>query len=166
MLDRLHREGVSVAKSKYEELVKPYLKEIESWKRTGSTDEQIAKNLGIAKVTLYDYKNKHPELSERLKKGKEHAVADLKSELWELAHKHTLKTKKIYIRNNADGSESKFTEITEKEIDSSPIAINMLLKNIDRDGKWSDNPQGISLREQELELKRLEMELNNIGAIE
>lgn len=155
-----------MAKSKYEEFVKPYLKEIESWKRTGSTDEQIAKNLGVSVNTFNEYKKKYREFSESLKKGRSHAVADLKSELWDLAHKHTLKTKKIYIRNNADGSESKFTEITEKEIDSSPIAINMLLKNIDRDGKWSDNPQGMSLREQELELKRLEMELNNIGPIE
>ena len=58
------------------------------------------------------------------------------------------------------------TEIVQIDVDPSHVAINMMLKNVDRDGKWSDNPQGMSLREKELELKRLEMELNNIGAIE
>lgn len=44
---------------------------IEGWARDGLTDEQIAENMGIAASTLYDWKNKYPEVSESLKKGKE-----------------------------------------------------------------------------------------------
>lgn len=44
---------------------------IEGWARDGLTDEQIADNIGIAASTLYDWKNKYPEVSESLKKGKE-----------------------------------------------------------------------------------------------
>lgn len=41
------------------------------WARDGLTDEQIAHNIGITAATLYVWKNKYPEISETLKKGKE-----------------------------------------------------------------------------------------------
>ena len=41
------------------------------WARDGLTDEQIAKNLGIAYSTFREYKNKYSALSAALKKGKE-----------------------------------------------------------------------------------------------
>ena len=44
---------------------------IEGWARDGLTDEQIAHNMGIHPSTLYDWKKKHPDISEALKKGKE-----------------------------------------------------------------------------------------------
>lgn len=47
------------------------LLKIEGWARDGLTDEQIAQNIGIHISTLYDWKNKYPELSEALKRGKE-----------------------------------------------------------------------------------------------
>lgn len=155
-----------MAKSKYEEFVKPYLEQIETWKKTGATDEQIAKQLGISKVTLYEYVKKHSELSERLKKGKDIFVAELKNSLASLCFKHKLEKKIIRKRQTVDGETVTHTEIVQIEVDPSPVALNMMLKNVDRDGKWSDNPQGMSLREQELELKRLEIELNNIEVIE
>lgn len=155
-----------MAKSKYEEFVKPYLEQIETWKKTGATDEQIAKQLGISKVTLYEYVKKHSELSERLKKGKAVFVAELKNSLASLCFRHKLEKKIIRKRQTVDGETVTHTEIVQIEVDPSPVALNMMLKNVDRDGKWSDNPQGMSLREQELELKRLEIELNNIEVIE
>lgn len=51
---------------------------IEGWARDGLTDEQIAHNCGCATSTLYVWKEKYPELSEALKKGKE--VVDIKVE--------------------------------------------------------------------------------------
>ncbi|MBQ2582236.1 MAG: transposase [Ruminococcus sp.] len=151
-----------MAKSKYDEYVKPYLEQIEIWKKNGATDEQIAKNLGISKVTFYEYVKKHSELSERLKKSKEVFVAELKNSLATLCFKHKLEKKIIRKRQTADGDTVTNTEIVQIEVDPSPVAINMLLKNIDREGKWSDNPQGQSLREQELELKKMMIELENI----
>ena len=44
---------------------------LEGWARDGLTDEQIAKNMGIAPSTLYEWKKKSKEFSESLKKGKE-----------------------------------------------------------------------------------------------
>ncbi len=44
---------------------------LEGWARDGLTDEQIAKNIGIATSTFYEWKKKQIEFSEALKKGKE-----------------------------------------------------------------------------------------------
>ena len=61
-----------MAKGKYEEWLTPEgLLKIEGWARDGLVDEQIAHNMGIHTATLYDWKNKHNEISEALKKGKE-----------------------------------------------------------------------------------------------
>ena len=69
---------ITIAKSKYETEVEPRFLEIEAWKRDGLTDEQIAKNLGIAYSTFREYKNKYSAFSAVLKKGKE--VADIEVE--------------------------------------------------------------------------------------
>ena len=44
---------------------------LEGWARDGLSDEQIAKNIGIARTTLYDWKNKYSDIKDVLKKGKE-----------------------------------------------------------------------------------------------
>lgn len=48
------------------------------WARSGLVDEQIAHNMGISCATLYDWKNRFPEIAEALKKGKE--VVDIEVE--------------------------------------------------------------------------------------
>lgn len=64
-----------MAKGKYEYWLTPEgLVLLEGWARDGLTDEQIAHNMGIASSTLYDWKKRHPEISESLKRGK--AVVD------------------------------------------------------------------------------------------
>ena len=44
---------------------------IEGWARDGLRDEQIAHNIGIRRETLWDWKKKHDNISNSLKKGKE-----------------------------------------------------------------------------------------------
>jgi transcriptional regulator with XRE-family HTH domain len=44
---------------------------IEGWARDGLTDEQIAHNMGISRSTLAEWKKKHSDISDALKKGKE-----------------------------------------------------------------------------------------------
>ena len=44
---------------------------LEGWARDGLTDEQIAKNIGINRTTLYDWKKKETNIANALKKGKE-----------------------------------------------------------------------------------------------
>jgi len=66
-------------RGKYEEwLTKEGLLKIEGWARDGLTDEQIAKNMGISRSTLNEWKNKYSDILDTLKKGKE--VVDLQVE--------------------------------------------------------------------------------------
>lgn len=68
-----------MAKGKYQRWLEPDgLLLLEGWARDGLTDEQLAEKMGINPATLYDWKNKHPEISEALKKGKE--IVDIQVE--------------------------------------------------------------------------------------
>ncbi len=58
------------AKSKYDTLVKPHLKEINEKVRQGVTEAAIAKALGISVASLNNYRNKYPEFAEALSKNK------------------------------------------------------------------------------------------------
>ena len=61
-----------MAKGKYQEWTSQEgLVKLEGWARDGLTDEQIAGNAGINPATLYVWKQKYPEISEALKRGKE-----------------------------------------------------------------------------------------------
>lgn len=147
-------------KSKYDECVKPYLKQIAKWKRVGATDEQICEQLSISKTSFYEYQKKYAEFAESLKKGRTELVMDLRGELARIAFKHTLETKKRYIREDiATKHKIQYTEITTKEVDGDIAAINLLLKNLDEN--WSNDPQNLALRKQELELRKAIAEANN-----
>lgn len=61
-----------MAKRKYEYWLTPEgLIKLEGWARDGLTDEQIAKNIGINRDTLYRWKKAYPDFSDALKRGKE-----------------------------------------------------------------------------------------------
>lgn len=66
------RKNKGGRRGKYHEwLTDEGLIKLEGWARDGLTDEQIAHNIDISPSTLYEWKNKYPEISEALKKGKE-----------------------------------------------------------------------------------------------
>lgn len=44
---------------------------LEGWARDGLSEEQIAKNMGIGRTTLYEWKQKEPNIANTIKKGKE-----------------------------------------------------------------------------------------------
>lgn len=57
---------------KYEKwLTDEGLLRIEGWARDGLTDEQIAKNMGVSRSTLNDWKKRFPDILDALKNGKE-----------------------------------------------------------------------------------------------
>ena len=63
---------IPIAKGKYQEwLDQDKLILLQGWARDGLTDEQIAHNIGINKVTLYDWKKRFANFANALKKGKE-----------------------------------------------------------------------------------------------
>lgn len=148
-------------KSKYFENIKPHLAKIREYKMQGATDEQICSVFDISQSTFYEYKKKYPEFSEAIKKGIAELVLDLRGELVKAAKNHKLETRKVYIKQDlATGEKSQITEITTREVDGDVAAINLLLKNLDREN-WANDPQVLSLRQQELELRKAIAEANN-----
>lgn len=141
-------------KSKFEENVKPHLDKIREWKKTGATDKQICQMLDISKTSYYEYLQKYPEFTEANKKGTTEFCFTLRGELAKLATKHSLETKKQYIKVDQEtGNKTQYTEITTREVDADPAAINLLLKNLDKEN-WANDPQNLSLKQQELELRK------------
>lgn len=57
-------------KNKYEEMVKPYLEDINKKIREGVTESEIARALGISVASLNNYKQSHQELREALSRNK------------------------------------------------------------------------------------------------
>lgn len=75
-----------MAKGKYEEWLEPEgLLRIEGWARDGLTEEQIAHNMGISAKTLYNWKEKHLQLLQALKRGKEVVDRQVENALFENA---------------------------------------------------------------------------------
>lgn len=73
-------------KSKYAEFVeRKGLVLVEGWARDGLTDDQIAHNIGISRATYYDWKNKHPDFLDALKRSKEVADYEVESALFKKA---------------------------------------------------------------------------------
>lgn len=150
-------------KSKYFENVQPHLDKIREYKMSGATDEQICAVFDISKSSFYEYKQKYPEFSDAIKKGALELVFDLRGELARIAKKHTLETKKQYIKQDLEtGNKTQYTEITTREVDGDVAAINLLLKNLDKDN-WANDPQALSLKQQELELRKAIAEANNFN---
>ena len=55
------------------------------WARNGLTMEDIAHNIGISKVTLYDWMSKFPNISNALKENREVADTRVENALYEKA---------------------------------------------------------------------------------
>lgn len=57
---------------KYEKWLTPDgLLKLEGWARDGLTDEQIAKNIGVARKTLAEWKQRFSDIGDTLKRGKD-----------------------------------------------------------------------------------------------
>lgn len=67
---------------------------LEGWARDGLTDEQLAENMQISASTLYEWKKKHSEISEALKKGKEYSDRLVENALFKKAVGFEKKIKK------------------------------------------------------------------------
>mgnify|MGYP002656266262 CR=1 FL=1 len=69
-------------KGLYEKLdIESKLGLVEGWKRDGLTDEQIARNLGVAYSTMRTWNDKYPAFSTAIKKGKEVSDYELENAL-------------------------------------------------------------------------------------
>ena len=69
---------------------------IAGWARDGCTDEEIAKNVGVAYSTLRVWRDKYPALSAALKCARDVADRKVENKLFERAQGYTIKIKKTF----------------------------------------------------------------------
>ncbi len=108
---------------------------LEGWARDGLTDDSIADKIGISRSTLSDWKNKFPDISDALKKGKEVVDIQVENALLKRALGYDYQEEKIE-RSDKDGI--KVTQ-TLKHIPPDTTAQIFWLKNR-RPDKWRDKP--------------------------
>lgn len=126
--------GDTVAKGKYQEwLTKEGLLRLQGWARDGLTDEQIATNIGINVATLYDWKNKHAEISEALKEGKDAVDRQVENALL----KSALGYKYDEVTRELRDDELVVTKVVHKEVQPNTTAQIFWLKNRKR-AEWRD----------------------------
>lgn len=75
---------------------------LEGWARDGLTDEQIAKNIGISRASLYEWKKKEVDISDALKKGKEIVDFEVENALLKKALGYTITLNKQKVTKNGD----------------------------------------------------------------
>ena len=98
-------------KNAYETIIKPRFDDILKWLRSGATEEQICKNLGISQQTFYKYKQENTEFSEFLIKGRQNLVEQLRGALIKKALGFDYAESKVTTKV-VDGKEQTTTEIT------------------------------------------------------
>lgn len=127
-----------MAKGKFEYwLTEDGLLLLTAWARDGLIDEQIAKNCGIRRETLYAWKKRFPDISNALKKGKE--VVDIEVENALLKRALGYSYEEVMTETTADGWKKR---ITTKQMAPDVAAIFIWLKN--RTPKWKDKPDNDS----------------------
>lgn len=125
-----------VANGKYQEWLTPEgLLRLEGWARDGLTDEQIANNAGISPSTLYAWKDKFPELSEALKKGKDVVDRQVENALL----KRALGFRYTEVRIEESEKDGQKITRTEKVIPPDTTAQIFWLKNR-KPKDWRDRP--------------------------
>lgn len=137
-------------KSKYDAYVKPHLQDISQWVQT-MDEEQIARRLGVGVSTWYDYKNKHPELAEAIKAGRQDLISEIKSALKMRAKGFEYQEKKTYTKVGDNGS-AVYEETTTKYAPPDVGACNSILQNLDPD--WCRDKAAHEMRKKEFELRQ------------
>ena len=131
-------EVTSIAKGKYHEwLEQDNLLMIEGWARQGLTDEQIAKNIGISKVTFYDWLKKYPNISNSLKRGKAPVDFEVENALLKRAIGFEYEETETIIEE-IDGKQKKRVKRIKKVALPETSAIIFWLKNRKPEHRWED----------------------------
>lgn len=142
-----------MAKGKYEEWLKPEgLLKIEGWARDGLTDEQIAKNVGISRETLHQWKNKFSDISDALKRGKEVVDREVENALLKRALGYDYEE----VSEKYEGGVLTEKKITKKHVVPDTTAQIFWLKNRKPD-EWRDkqNVEISGLAEEQSKLSEL-----------
>lgn len=115
---------------------------IEGWARDGLTEEQIAANMGISRSTLSEWKKKHSDISDTLKRGKEVVDRQVENALLKraLGYRYKETTKELVTDKDTGHSELVVTKVVEKEVVPDTTAQIFWLKNR-KPSMWRDRAQ-------------------------
>lgn len=145
-------------RNKYDEYVKPHLKQIEEWVRSGATEKEICTALGVSLSTFSEYKRQFSELSRALRAGRQSVVLDIKAALYKRAMGFEYEEK----RGIKKGDKVVSTEIIRKYSPPDTTAAAMLLRNYDEEYRDRDSAQ-TDFKRQEIEIKKALAEANTFG---
>lgn len=147
-----------MAKSKVEYwLTSDGLTLLTGWARDGLTDEQIAKNIGVSRSTLNEWKKKYSDISDTLKKGKKIVDYEVENSLLNKCFGYNAKVLKNVkvkrIEYNENGYKMKeYEEIIEVydeiHVPADTTAQIFWLKNRNPE-KWREKPQNSSNNDDE-----------------
>ena len=129
-----------MAKGKYKHWLEPEsLILVEGWARSGLTNKEIAKNIGISEKTLYEWIEKYPQFGEALKKNKEIADYIVENALFKKATGYEYKEKIAEIIRDPRTGEILKQHIREVTKHQPPdtLAIIFFLKNR-KPKEWRD----------------------------
>ena len=130
-----------MAKGKFEYWLTPDgLLLLEGWARDGLIDGQIASNMGISVRTLYEYKERYPQIMQSLKRGKDVIDVQVENALLKRALGYEHVEEKIEIETNATGKlkSRKVVQVVKAVVPDTTAQI-FWLKNR-RPDKWRDKP--------------------------
>lgn len=145
-------------KSAYETKIKPNLDKIKRMLEEGVQYNKICDAIGINRSTWYRLLNDNKEFCDIVEKSRNSLVSEVRGALKKKAVGFQyLEIKKIKEPDENGKMQVVRIEETLKTVAPDVAAANLLLKNIDREN-WSNDPQMLELRKQELELKRKHLE--------
>lgn len=147
-------------KNSYDLVIKPNFKRIADLLQVGATEDAICKEIGVSSSIWYKYKAQKKEFSELCKQNRRSVVHELRGALLKKALGFEYTETKTYIRTNANGEETSTTEIIKKQALPDVAALNLALKNYDRDN-WSNDWQTHEIKLKELALKQKAFENEN-----
>lgn len=76
---------------------------LQGWRMNGLTVEQVAKNIGIGKTTIYEWMKKYPNIQNALKIGEEEALMIAENSLFTLVKKKNLGAIIFFLKNRSNG---------------------------------------------------------------
>lgn len=143
-------------KSKYETYVKPLLPKITEWAKAGATVAEIAKACGVATSTFCDYQNKHSELSEALRTGRQQVVLEIKAALYKKATGFEYEEKRGIQKDGKTVSVEVYKRYSPPDV----TAAAMMLRNLDKE--WLDKDQTqTDFKKSEIEIKKALAQANS-----
>lgn len=130
---------------------------VQGWARDGLNDEQIAKNIGIAARTYYEWQERFPQFRQAIKKGKAPVDIQVENALLKRALGYEYEETITEIEEVEEGRQKKHVRRIRKHMPPDVGAIVFWLKNR-KPGKWRDKIEAAPDMENELLQSLLDLE--------